>query len=150
MYSDVARSSVLHLRIYCTNVHALLDKDARYLYSSSILFLFVYRFFSSLTHSIFISLQIAQRRMLQSGAVSSSRYTLNVKYPSTVCGGKDQLIVTASLIILCANKRCKHHKRRRRFCVHQNLKFEINMKVLILDNVDDLNVEYRCDTAFRN
>lgn len=53
--------------------------------------------------------------------MSSSQYTLNVKYSSTVCGGKDdQLIVTAIQI------RNKYDRSD-------------SMKVLILDNVDDLN-----------
>lgn len=44
----------VRLHIYCTNVHALLDKDTRDLHAAFLsLFLFQYRFSSSHTRSIF-------------------------------------------------------------------------------------------------
>lgn len=75
-----------------------------------------------------------------------------------MCADDDLLIAAAAVIIIDQNDRKKARKsRKRRFWVRPSLKsgrakYSANnfMNDLILDEVDKLNLEYRCGTGFRN
>ncbi|XP_022180908.1 protein ALP1-like [Myzus persicae] len=75
-----------------------------------------------------------------------------------MCADDDLLIAAAAVIIIDQNDRKKARKsRKRRFWVRPSLKsgrakYSVNdfMNDLILDEVDKLNLEYRCGTGFRN
>jgi hypothetical protein len=67
---------------------------------------------------------------------------------------EDLLVAAAAVIIVESEMR--REPRKRRFCVRRSLRgrarYGVNdlMKDLILDDADELNVEYRCGGGFRN